>query len=1236
MARKLAFSLEFEGSDKLISNLTEVELGLSGISKQLRQTKKDIEILTKAEEDLTKSEKERVESLRAQGKTIQSLTNDYKGLKDQQIQLQTEGTRLRGELKQQAKDFDRIKQGIPDDSLIGLRRRYEQLRGEINKLSAEARQLPENLEKIAEANKVKKQIDEIGASVRDFRTNVGNYKESIAEVLATLGKGGAISGIIDPVANILGGGGLNSITSLLRVLGPAGAGVAAITGGLFGALGYVYEITREYEKQFDLLSSIAGLTGSELLQGTAELNAITKTFGSDFQETLLAANSLQREFGISFSDSLGLIEEGLIRNADANGEYLEGLREYSTQAREAGITAEQLNQVLIRQTEEGIFSDKGIDAVKEAGELIGRTEERALRGLERLGIDSKQVAEDLAGGYKTTGDVIAEAADAIKQLPEESVIAKKAIDEIFGTPGIDAGRRFIETLSELGDESLRVEGDLTPYQERLQNMKDATLAAEVENTRLAATFAGLGTSVETLTTKFKTLGTRFINDVVESFQVNRKIIEEDGFFGALRGGQERFQEEQKIFREENAAALASVREGQEKEAKSLREQAKLGLLSLQDLREQQKAIKDEIDKARVSGEDFSDLQSDLVQVNKQLATATRAFNVTVKETTASIKEALVEGSIEQLTKRVSDLQAQINKTTPNKAKELIDDLNAAKLDLSQAKQELEDFTQEFKELNIESLPLEDQVEIYTERIERQRQIELQFAKDRITNEEILAEELSKINLQKDVEGLIQELRLLDERSADYIKTINTIKDKKDEIEDIEINIKLIGAKETLDLAATTRERYLTETIQDEEVLAAEINAARTQNEINWINTQLELANLSKTQREQLEIDLIAQTNTLRNQLPQAGFERRVDAIDAGEQQQIASIIPEFDPNDVRGSLDAIRQFNEERNIIEQEAEILRLKNKQQALLESGEDTQAIQNQIDIAELELNAQKNAKLLEQEEARFDRQRELQEGYVAATEDLFKGVGDIISDSLDGSIESAEDAQKAFLKLMLETVERVILLQVASATGQAFAQPDSVATFGATGAARAAILTALIKAAFSVAKNAIFEQGGVPGLKAGGVFKGRSHSDGGIHFLTQSGLHEAEDGEAIINKKSTKKYLGLLSAINEAGGGVSFGKSNKGLLDQLSKFRDGGVVNGVGVVSNPAPQIVNPMLFQSSAKIDKDDIRSLVEEIVGEQTDRLRPLLDGISDRVIRGLDESNRSKERFELAQQESRL
>jgi len=63
-------------------------------------------------------------------------------------------------------------------------------------------------------------------------------------------------------------------------------------------------------------------------------------------------------------------------------------------------------------------------------------------------------------------------------------------------------------------------------------------------------------------------------------------------------------------------------------------------------------------------------------------------------------------------------------------------------------------------------------------------------------------------------------------------------------------------------------------------------------------------------------------------------------------------------------------------------------------------------------------------------------------------------------------------------------------------------------------------------------VFDEDGNPILAAGGVLQGPSHAGGGIKTM----FGEMEGGEAIINKKSTAQHLGLLSAINESGGGKS----------------------------------------------------------------------------------------------------
>ena len=72
---------------------------------------------------------------------------------------------------------------------------------------------------------------------------------------------------------------------------------------------------------------------------------------------------------------------------------------------------------------------------------------------------------------------------------------------------------------------------------------------------------------------------------------------------------------------------------------------------------------------------------------------------------------------------------------------------------------------------------------------------------------------------------------------------------------------------------------------------------------------------------------------------------------------------------------------------------------------------------------------------------------------------------------------------------------------------------------------------------------------------MFEGASHAHGGIKFRAGGRVHEAEGGEAIINRKSTKMFKPLLSKINSLGGG--------------KRFQSGGVVNDIASVQSQIDQ-------------------------------------------------------------------
>ena len=94
---------------------------------------------------------------------------------------------------------------------------------------------------------------------------------------------------------------------------------------------------------------------------------------------------------------------------------------------------------------------------------------------------------------------------------------------------------------------------------------------------------------------------------------------------------------------------------------------------------------------------------------------------------------------------------------------------------------------------------------------------------------------------------------------------------------------------------------------------------------------------------------------------------------------------------------------------------------------------------------------------------------------------------------------------------------------------------------------LIMAGIAGALGTAQIALIASQPTPKFAKGGILNGASHSNGGI----KTPYGELEGGEAVINKKSTRLFTPLLSAINEAGGGVKF--ANGGVLQPMTNAID-----------------------------------------------------------------------------------
>ncbi|WP_064967969.1 phage tail tape measure protein [Tenacibaculum ovolyticum] len=197
------------------------------------------------------------------------------------------------------------------------------------------------------------------------------------------------------------------------------------------------------------LSQITKLQGVSLNQATAKLKALATTFNADTDKMSEAANNFSKSMGIGFSEALDLIKEGYLEGADANNDFLDKVKEYPVLLKETGFAAEEAIALMTQEVKLGIYSDKGIDSIKEANIRLREMPDSAAEALDAIGLSSETILKELKNGSKTTFDVIQQVSKRMATLPPQSKVVGEAIANIFGGAGEDAGLRYISNLHKI-------------------------------------------------------------------------------------------------------------------------------------------------------------------------------------------------------------------------------------------------------------------------------------------------------------------------------------------------------------------------------------------------------------------------------------------------------------------------------------------------------------------------------------------------------------------------------------------------------------------------------------------------------------------------------------------------------------------------------------------------------------------------------------------------------------------
>lgn len=292
------------------------------------------------------------------------------------------------------------------------------------------------------------------------KMNIGNYSGGIVSAWEKI-KSGDVKGAVGQIDELGEAWRGNAMT-----IGGAWKQIAAIpvAGWIAGITAVVvmgFNEMLKYNEQVRVLqketAAITKLQGDMLREATLQSSVIEQALGLDRLETLESAKALVNEFGISYAEALGMIEEGAIKGGAANKEYLESIREYPTFFANAGYSAQQFIDIVNAGYDLGIYNDKLPDALKEFDLSIKEQTKSTRDALVNAfgGPFADELLKSVSTGKTTTKEALEEIARESDKYNLTQKQQAQLTADIFRGAGEDAGgfAKIMEAVRKAADDA---------------------------------------------------------------------------------------------------------------------------------------------------------------------------------------------------------------------------------------------------------------------------------------------------------------------------------------------------------------------------------------------------------------------------------------------------------------------------------------------------------------------------------------------------------------------------------------------------------------------------------------------------------------------------------------------------------------------------------------------------------------------------------------------------------------
>ena len=445
------------------------------------------------------------QELRQLERATQDLSKEMKARQNRMLDLEAAGKKETAEYKRLQAEVKNYSNQISNNNkkLRELRSAMDVNAMTMSQLKKHAKELQTALNNTSKAANPK-EYEHLASQLRSVNGRMSELRRDASGLTDSMGKqSSGIMGKFEGMFSSISGG-------WTKLVGVATAAVASISAVIEGAKWW-YNYNVEIEEAQRLTREFFNIQGDELVHTQSQISALASQMGKDYKEVLGTVESLTNQYGISTTEAINAIKDGLQAGADLNGTFLSQIQQYGPAFSDAGGAVNDL-VASITQTRSGIFNEAGMGLIQTATNRIRTMSSATQSALNSIGISSKQLEADLISGKTSILEAIKMISGKIKELPENSMQVGQVMKAVFGKTASNEGMKLVKTLADMSTNMEELKGVTGEYGELQREEVDA----QAELNEKMSKFFGLGEhGFDELTMKAKIFGVKALSKIID-------------------------------------------------------------------------------------------------------------------------------------------------------------------------------------------------------------------------------------------------------------------------------------------------------------------------------------------------------------------------------------------------------------------------------------------------------------------------------------------------------------------------------------------------------------------------------------------------------------------------------------------------------------------------------------------------------------------------------------------------